>query len=186
MWCAVQASGFRISPPPHPFRSPTRPLGGGGVHLPCFGPSSAFCPAPLPVMTTKPVRQFKRFWARRSGTVLHLWTMRTYSGYTVRALLVCVLCDGCGVDGLWCMPCSSFHAPPEPYPERDCKGGGISGVWGGGGAGLRLKGRGGRSGQFRSGCRAGTGDVKAVGGWAVTGSWKCGWGWCWRMGMPLG
>ena len=39
-----------------------------------------------------------------------------------------------------------------------------------------LEGEGGRSGQFQSGCRAVTGDVKAVGGWAVTGGWKCGWG----------
>ena len=49
-----------------------------------------------------------------------------------------------------------------------------------------LEGEGGRLGQFQSGCRAGTGDVKAVGGWAVTGGWKCGWGWCWGMGMPFG
>ena len=49
-----------------------------------------------------------------------------------------------------------------------------------------LEGEGGRSGQFQSGCRAGTGDVRAVGGGAVTGGWKCGWGWCWGMGMPLG
>ena len=55
---------------------------------------------------------------------------------------------------------------------------------GGGGAGLCLKGRGGgQTRQLQSGCRAVTGDVKA---WAVTGGWKCGWGWCWGMGMPLG
>ena len=49
-----------------------------------------------------------------------------------------------------------------------------------------LEGEGGRSGQFQSGCRAVTGDEKAVGGGgAVTGGWKCGWGWCWGMGMPL-
>ena len=38
--------------------------------------------------------------------------------------------------------------------------------------GLCLKGRV-PSGQSRSGCRAVTGDVKAVGGWAVTGGWEC-------------
>ena len=53
----------------------------------------------------------------------------------------------------------------------------------GGGGGASLEGEGGRSGHFQSGCRAVTGDVKA---WAVTGGWKCGWGWCWGMGMPLG
>ena len=50
-----------------------------------------------------------------------------------------------------------------------------------------LEGEGGPSGQSQSGCRAVTGDVKAVvGGGAVTGGWECGWGWCWGMGMPLG
>ena len=39
-----------------------------------------------------------------------------------------------------------------------------------------LEGEGGRSGQFQSGRRAVTGDVKAVVGWAVTGGWECGWG----------
>ena len=44
-----------------------------------------------------------------------------------------------------------------------------------------------RVGQFQSGCRAVTWDVKAVvGGAAVTGGWKCGWGRCWGMGMPFG
>ena len=61
-------------------------------------------------------------------------------------------------------------------------------VQGGGGGRALLDGEGVRSGQSRSGCRAVTRDVKAVvgGGGAVTGGWKCGWGWCWGMGMPLG
>ena len=50
---------------------------------------------------------------------------------------------------------------------------------------LDLEGEGGRSGEFQSGCRAVTGDVKAARGWAVTGGWKRGWGWCCGMGMPL-
>ena len=48
-----------------------------------------------------------------------------------------------------------------------------------------LEGERGERGQFRSGCRAVTRDVTAVGG-AVTGGWECGWGWGWGMGMPLG
>ena len=58
---------------------------------------------------------------------------------------------------------------------------------GGGGLGRALlEGEGGGpSGQSQSGCRAVTGDVKAVVG-AVSGGWKCGWGWCWGMRMPLG
>ena len=47
-----------------------------------------------------------------------------------------------------------------------------------------LEGEGCDRGKFQSGCRAVTGDVKRLA--AVTGGWKCGWGWCWGMGMPFG
>ena len=72
---------------------------------------------------------------------------------------------------MWTVPQADFGTPhpqtpsPSPPPPQTA---------------------GGRLGQFQSGCRAVTGDVKAVGGWAVTGGWKCSWGWCWGMGMPLG
>ena len=55
---------------------------------------------------------------------------------------------------------------------------------GGGRAGLCLKGRG-RSGQFRSGRRAVTRDVKAVGGRLLAVGIAVG-GWRWGTRMPLG
>ena len=50
--------------------------------------------------------------------------------------------------------------------------------------GLCLKGRGAR-GAIPERLQSGHGGCES--GWgAVTGGWKCGWGWCWAMRMPLG
>ena len=58
------------------------------------------------------------------------------------------------------------------------------GAWKGGGGGRALfEGEGGPPGQSQSGCRAVTGDVKRLGVGAVSGGWKCGWGWCWGPGL---
>ena len=58
------------------------------------------------------------------------------------------------------------------------------GLEGGEGRAL-LEGEGGHRGSPRAVAERSQGMCKRLGE-AVSGGWKCGWGWCWGMGMPLG